>query len=54
MIENNFTSQMARLLRMETGVHITERLLKYDASRSTRRDLSAAEEDVLMADLRHL
>ena len=30
MIEQNFTSQMARLLRMETGIHITDRILKYD------------------------
>lgn len=30
MIENNFTSQMARLIRMETGIHITDRILKYD------------------------
>ena len=30
MIENNFTSQMARLLRMETGIHIQDRILKYD------------------------
>ncbi|MFA5974589.1 MAG: 2-oxoacid:acceptor oxidoreductase subunit alpha [Elusimicrobiota bacterium] len=30
MIENNFSSQMARLIRMETGIHITDRILKYD------------------------
>ncbi len=30
MIENNFTSQMSRLVRMETGIHIKERILKYD------------------------
>jgi len=30
MVEQNFTSQMARLLRMETGIHITDRILKYD------------------------
>jgi 2-oxoglutarate ferredoxin oxidoreductase subunit alpha len=30
MIEANFTSQMSRLLRMETGIHIQDRILKYD------------------------
>jgi 2-oxoglutarate ferredoxin oxidoreductase subunit alpha len=30
MIENNFTSQMARLIRMETGIHIQDKILKYD------------------------
>lgn len=30
MIENNYTSQMARLLRMETGISIKDRILKYD------------------------
>ena len=30
MIENNFTSQMGRLIRMETGIHIKDRILKYD------------------------
>jgi len=30
IIENNFTSQMSRLIRMETGYHIKERILKYD------------------------
>jgi len=30
MIENNFTSQMARLIRMETGIEIKDRLNKYD------------------------
>jgi 2-oxoglutarate/2-oxoacid ferredoxin oxidoreductase subunit alpha len=30
IIENNFTSQMGRLIRMETGIHITDRVLKYD------------------------
>jgi len=30
MIESNFTSQMSRLLRMETGIHIQDRILKYD------------------------
>lgn len=30
MIENNFTSQMGRLLRMETGIQIQDRILKYD------------------------
>lgn len=30
MIENNYTSQMARLIRMETGYQIKDRVLKYD------------------------
>lgn len=30
MIEQNYTSQMARLLRMETGINIQDRILKYD------------------------
>jgi 2-oxoglutarate/2-oxoacid ferredoxin oxidoreductase subunit alpha len=30
MIENNYTSQMARLIRMETGFNIKDRVLKYD------------------------
>jgi hypothetical protein len=30
MIENNFTSQMSRLIRMETGFNIKDRILKYD------------------------
>ncbi len=30
MIEANFTSQMSRLLRMETGIGIKDRILKYD------------------------
>jgi len=30
MIENNFTSQMARLIRMETGYNIKDKILKYD------------------------
>jgi len=30
MIENNFTSQMSRLIRMETGIHIKDQILKYD------------------------
>jgi 2-oxoglutarate ferredoxin oxidoreductase subunit alpha len=30
MIESNYTSQMARLLRMETSIHIKDRILKYD------------------------
>ncbi len=30
MIENNYTSQMARLIRMETGFNIKDRILKYD------------------------
>ncbi len=30
IIENNFTSQMARLIRMETGFTIKDRILKYD------------------------
>ncbi len=30
IIENNFTSQMARLIRMETGFNIKDRILKYD------------------------
>jgi 2-oxoglutarate/2-oxoacid ferredoxin oxidoreductase subunit alpha len=30
MIENNFTSQMSRLIRMETGIEIKDRILKYD------------------------
>src|SRR4029077_2488867 len=30
IIENNFTSQMARLIRMETGIHIKDKILKYD------------------------
>ena len=30
IIENNYTSQMARLIRMETGFNIKDRVLKYD------------------------
>jgi 2-oxoglutarate ferredoxin oxidoreductase subunit alpha len=30
LVEANFTGQFGRLLRTETGVHLTERLLKYD------------------------
>lgn len=30
MVENNYTSQMARLIRMETGFNIKDRILKYD------------------------
>jgi 2-oxoglutarate/2-oxoacid ferredoxin oxidoreductase subunit alpha len=30
LVEGNFTAQFGRLLRAETGVHLTERLLKYD------------------------
>jgi 2-oxoglutarate ferredoxin oxidoreductase subunit alpha len=30
IIENNFTSQMARLIRMETGFNIKDKILKYD------------------------
>jgi 2-oxoglutarate ferredoxin oxidoreductase subunit alpha len=30
IIENNFTSQMARLIRMETGFDIKDKILKYD------------------------
>ncbi len=30
MIENNFTGQMARLIRMETGIEIKDKILKYD------------------------
>src|SRR5439155_2113972 len=30
IIENNFTAQMARLIRMETGFNIKDRILKYD------------------------
>jgi 2-oxoglutarate ferredoxin oxidoreductase subunit alpha len=30
IIENNYTSQMARLIRMETGFNIKDRILKYD------------------------
>ena len=30
MIENNYTAQMARLIRAETGIEITEKILKYD------------------------
>jgi 2-oxoglutarate ferredoxin oxidoreductase subunit alpha len=30
MIENNYTSQMSRLIRMETGFDIKDKILKYD------------------------
>ena len=30
LIENNFTSQMGRLIRMETGFNIQDKILKYD------------------------
>lgn len=30
LIENNFTSQMGRLIRMETGIEIKDKILKYD------------------------
>jgi 2-oxoglutarate ferredoxin oxidoreductase subunit alpha len=30
LIENNYTSQMGRLIRMETGFNIKDRILKYD------------------------
>jgi 2-oxoglutarate ferredoxin oxidoreductase subunit alpha len=30
IIENNYTSQMARLIRMETGFDIKDKILKYD------------------------
>jgi 2-oxoglutarate ferredoxin oxidoreductase subunit alpha len=30
MIENNYTSQMSRLIRMETGFNIKDKILKYD------------------------
>ena len=30
MIENNYTSQMSRLVRMETGFNIKDKILKYD------------------------
>jgi len=30
IIENNYTSQLAKLIRMETGIEIKEKILKYD------------------------
>jgi 2-oxoglutarate ferredoxin oxidoreductase subunit alpha len=30
ILENNFTSQMSRLIRMETGFNIKDKILKYD------------------------
>jgi 2-oxoglutarate ferredoxin oxidoreductase subunit alpha len=29
-IENNYTGQLALVIRMMTGIHIPERILKYD------------------------
>jgi 2-oxoglutarate ferredoxin oxidoreductase subunit alpha len=30
LVEQNFTGQLGQLIRQETGIEITERMLKYD------------------------
>ncbi len=44
IIENNFTSQMARLIRMETGIDIKDKILKYDGEPYPAGDPSAYKE----------
>jgi 2-oxoglutarate ferredoxin oxidoreductase subunit alpha len=38
-VEQNFTAQLAKLIRMETGIHCTDSILKYDGRQLSVDDI---------------
>lgn len=47
LVENNSTAQFGQLLRQQTGVHLTQQLLKYDGRPLFREEIVAKVKEIL-------